>query len=458
MRYQNASGQFLDETALRATAPAEAAVDASRRSFINHAGRGLLAVGVAGTLGAVAPARAAALAEGGETPAPPTGPLDIKLPPLEAPTDPKASPLPNPDAPDQRVGYAIVGLGHLALGEILPAFGQAKHAKPVALVSSDADKMAKAAKQYGIKPSACYSYENYDKLKDNPEVQVIYIVLPNAMHHEYVLRGAKAGKHILCEKPMATSVKECEEMVAACQKANVKLMIAYRIQYEPLNREAMKLVRAKQYGATKLIQMMNCQNQAHDQQWRHKKPLAGGGSLPDVGLYCLNTTRFLLGEEPDEVSAYIYSTPGDDRFREIEENVSFTLRFPSGVISQCMSGYGSFNAKSYAVHAETGTIKMDPAFPYKGLKQERVHAPDGKQVIEQPSNPDKQQFALEMDHMAECVRQNKQPYTPGEEGLQDQRIMEAIYKSAREGKPVKLTAGVGKTDAFRGTPPTEEQA
>ena len=429
---------------------APGAADASRRQFLHSAGRGLLATAVTGALPLAADAAAA-------TAGPPTGP-GIKLPPLEAPTDPKAGPFPNPDAPDQRVGFALVGLGHLTLAEILPAFGQCKHAKPVALVSGDADKMAQAARQYGIKASSCYSYQTYDQLKDNPEVQVIYLVLPNSMHHEFTLRGARAGKHVLCEKPMATSVQECEEMIAACHQAGKQLMIAYRIQYEPLNRAAMKLVRAKTYGKTKLIQMMNCQSQAHDQQWRHKKALAGGGSLPDVGLYCLNTTRFLLGEEPTEVSAQIYSTPGDDRFREIEENVSFTLRFPSGVIAQCMTGYGSFNAKSYAVHAETGTIKMDPAFPYQGLRQELVHAPGGKQVTEQPSNPAKQQFALEMDHMAECVRGNKTPYTPGEEGLQDQRIMEAIYLSAKENKPVKLTSGVGKMDAFRGTPPAEEQA
>ena len=454
MFQENSFSGTLDQVALATAEPASC--DTSRRQFINSAGRGLLAASLASTL-PLAAAEAADLG-GAATPAPPTGPLDIKLPPLEAPTDPKAGPLLNPDAPDQRVGYAIVGLGHLSLAEILPAFGQCKHAKPVALVSGDADKMAKVAKQYGIKPSSCYSYQTYDNLKNNPEVEVIYIVLPNAQHHEFTIRGAKAGKHILCEKPMADSVKECEEMIAACNKAGKKLMIAYRIQYEPLNRAAMKLVRDKTYGQTKLIQMMNCQNQAHDQQWRHKKPLAGGGSLPDVGLYCLNTTRFLLGEEPTEVSAQIYSTPGDDRFKEIEENVSFTLRFPSGVIAQCMSGYGSFNNKSYAVHAETGTIKMDPAFPYKGLKQELVHAPNGKQMIEQPSNPGKQQFALELDHMAECVRQNKTPYTPGEEGLQDQRIMEAIYQSAKENKPVKLTAGMGKMDAFRGPAPQEEEA
>jgi len=382
-------------------------------------------------------------------------PAAIKLPPLAAPTDPKGSAPFNPDAPARRVGFALVGLGHLTLDEILPAFGQCKHARPVALVSGEAEKMATVAQQYGIESRNCYSYETYDQLKDNPEVEVIYIVLPNAMHHEFTLRGARAGKHILCEKPMASSVQECEEMIAACKKAGKQLMIAYRIQYEPLNRMAQRLVRAKTYGATKLIQMMNCQNQAHDQQWRHKSQLADGGSLPDVGLYCLNTSRFLLGEEPIEISAQTYSTPGDARFKGVEESVSFTLRFPSGVLAQCMSGYGAFNNKSYTVHAETGTIRMDPAFTYRGLHQERVHAPRGRQVTETPTDPQKNHFALEMDHMATCVRHNKTPYTPGEEGLQDQRLMDAIYQSAKANKPVKLPV-VAKLDAFRGTPPPEE--
>ena len=234
-------------------------------------------------------------------------------------------------------------------------------------------------------------------------------------------------------------------------------MIAYRIQYEPLNRQAQKAVRAKTYGATQLIQMVNTQNQAHDQQWRHKKALAGGGALPNIGLYCLNTTRYLLGEKPIEVSAQLHSTPGDARFKEVEENVTFTLRFPSGVIAQCPTDYGSFNSRAYTVHAETGSIKMDPAFPYHGLHLEYVHAPDGKQLKETPNDPMKNQFALEMDHLAECVRQSKLPHTPGEEGLQDQRIMEAIYQSARENKPGKLPAGP-RLDAFRGPAPAADEA
>ena len=163
---------------------APSATDAARRQFINHAGGGLLAVGMAGALPLAADAAPGAAQ-------PPAGPLDLKLPPLEAPTDPRGSNPLNPDAPDRRVGYAIVGLGHLALSEILPAFGQCKHARPVALVSDDADKMAKVAKQYGIKPSGCYSYQTYDKIKDNPEVEVIYIVLPNSMHAGYTVRGPR---------------------------------------------------------------------------------------------------------------------------------------------------------------------------------------------------------------------------------------------------------------------------
>ncbi|WP_375417251.1 Gfo/Idh/MocA family protein [uncultured Hymenobacter sp.] len=381
---------------------------------------------------------------------------DVALPPLSAPTDPQSGELPAPAPPAERVGFALVGLGQLTLAEVLPAFGRCEHARPVALVSGDAEKMSAVARQYGIRPESCYSYEDYDQIKDNPEVEVIYIVLPNAQHAEYTVRGARAGKHILCEKPMATSVAECEQMIAACAEAGKKLMIAYRIQYEPLNRQVQQLVRQKAYGRVKYLELMNGQNQADNGQWRLDKDLAGGGSLPDVGLYCLNTSRFLLGEEPVEVSATIQLNADDPRFAEVEDLVSFRLRFPSGAIASCASSYGVFNAKSYTVHAETGTVRMDPGFSYRGLRQERIHAPGGSQVREQPENPDKDQFALEMDHMAQCVRQNRTPYTPGEEGLQDQRIMDAIYLSARENRPVALPAVAG-LDAFRGPAP-EEQA
>jgi predicted dehydrogenase len=418
----------------------------SRRQFISQASKGLLAASVASAL-PLAAAEAAA-------PPPPAGSTDVKLPDIKSATDPKTGPLPNPAPPAQRVGYAVVGLGRLTLGQILPALEQCKHSKLVALVSGDADKMGKVAQQYGVSSRNCYSYKDYDKLKDNKEVEVIYIVLPNSLHHEYTIRGAKAGKHILCEKPMATSVKECEEMIEACKKANVKLMIAYRIQYEPNNTLVKDMVRKEEYGKVKYLDMTDGQSQGDPQHWRLKKALAGGGPLPDAGLYCLNTARFLLGEEPVEVYATLHENKADPRFKEVEEGMTFTLRFPNDVVANCFTSYNSYDTKRYRVYAETGWVGMDPAFPYKGLKIERAHAPEPAniEVRETPGVGDKDHFATEMDHFSQCVRQNRQPYTPGEEGLQDQRIIEALYLSARENRPVKLPA-VSKKDAFRGPAP-----
>jgi len=217
--------------------------------------------------------------------------------------DQQSGPVPRPLPPDQRIGYAIVGLEHLSLEEIIPAIHTCKKSKLVALVSGTPEKMKKVATQYGVKPENCYSYESYDQIKNNKEVDVIYIVLPNGMHKEYTVRGANAGKHILCEKPMANSSEECREMIDACNKAGVKLMIAYRIQYQPHNRKLRELVQNKEFGPAKFVEAANCQSSANPEHWRHKKKLAGGGALPDIGLYCLNTTRFILGEEPTEIFA-----------------------------------------------------------------------------------------------------------------------------------------------------------
>ena len=324
-----------------------------------------------------------------------------------------------------------------------------------ALVSGSLDKGREVARQYGLAEKNVYDYKTYDTLRDNQEVDVIYIVLPNGLHAEYTVRGAEAGKHILCEKPMANSSAECQQMIDACKKADRKLMIAYRIQYEPHNRLVQRWVREKKYGAPKIIESVNTQNDSPN-QWRQNKRLAGGGCLPDVGLYCLNTTRFLLGEEPTEVSAMIYSTPSDVRFREVEESITFQMRFPSGVLSNNATSYGAFECRRYRVNAEAGWFGLDPAFAYQGLQMEAAHA---EGIIEDRGHPaiaPKDQFALEMDHMAECVLDHKQPFTPGEEGLQDQRIMEAIYESAAAGKPVKITtpgAEPDKLDLFRGTVP-----
>lgn len=368
--------------------------------------------------------------------------------------DPASGPTPTPMPPDKRVGYALVGLGHLTLEELLPAFGECKKSRPVALVSGSPEKLKKVAQQYGIKPESCYSYENYEKLKDNPEVQVIYIVLPNSMHAEYVIRGAKTGKHILCEKPMAVSAKECELMIEACKKAQVKLMIAYRIQYEPYNRLVRDMVRENKFGKPKYIQAQNSQSSANPDHWRHKKALAGGGALPDIGLYCLNTARFVLGTEPTEVFGYMHSTPGNPLFKEVEEVMSWQMRFPDGVLVNSITHYNTHDSRFYRVNSEKGWLHLNNAYAYTGQQLQTSHAEGEARMQNQITIPAKNQFAAEMDHFSECILENKQPHTPGEEGLQDHRIMEAIYQSAREGRPVKLPA-VSGTDVFRGPEPKQ---
>ena len=377
----------------------------------------------------------------------------VKFPPWRGPADTPSSPPPSPLPPEQRIGFAIVGLGRLSLEEILPAFGKSLKARPVALVSGTPDKLQAVARQYGIKPEACYSYEDFDRIRDNPEVKVVYIVLPNSMHREFCERAAKAGKHVLTEKPMSVTSKDGQAMVDVCRQAKVKLMVAYRIQYEPYNRHAMELVRSKKHGRLVAYHGVNTQTVAADgdRQWRHKKDMAGGGSLVDIGLYCLNTARFITGEEPIEVFASLYSPAGDKRYAEVEETVQFTLRFPSHTVANCLTSYGARDDKYQRLNLETATIDMPNAFPYQGQRLSVIERAEdatrnGEITLEQ-----KNQFAEELDHMADCVIHDREPWTPGEEGVQDHKLMEAIYESARTGQPVKLHAVQG-LDHFRGQP------
>ncbi|TWI55570.1 putative dehydrogenase [Pseudomonas duriflava] len=441
-----------------------------RRRFLLYAGQGAVAAGMLGLAANSAwaqtssvPDRAgvAGSIEGTGQPATQL-PKPITLPHMQEGKTDKTD-MPVQLGRDQRVGIAVVGIGRLSLEEILPAFASSKRCKVTALVSGDRNKALRVAQMYSVPESGIYNYQNFDQIRENPDVHAVYIVLPNSMHHEFTVRAAKAGKHVLCEKPMANSVKECQEMIDACAQANRLLMVAYRIQYEPMNHQVMRWTReAKTLGTIKLIDMANCQNQSKENvdQWRHKKAMAGGGALPDIGLYCLNTARFLLGEEPVEVFASLYSTPGDPRFKEVEEAMLWQMRFPSGVRVQCTTSYATFNSKRYRVIGEQGWAEMDPAFSYRNLQLKRSRLGEDTSeftapVIEQINAPEKNQFALEMDHFAECVVTGKKPYTPGEEGLQDQRIMEALYESARTGRPVRLDE-IKEQDAFRGTPPSQE--
>lgn len=258
--------------------------DATRRRFLTNAGKGLVAAGLISAASAETPVFGQTQNQNNAPPNVDTQ-KPIQLPGFTAETERQQEDAPLPLAPKDRVGFAVVGLGRLTIAQILPAFGMCKKAKPVALVSGTPDKAREVAAQYGIKESSIYDYKNFDQIRNNPEVQVVYIVLPNSMHLEFTKRSAAAGKHVLTEKPMATNPQECEQMIAACREANRKLMVAYRIQYEPNNRYIRELVRSKKYGAVKFVEAVNGQRQGDPEQWRHKIKLAGGGSLPDVGLY-----------------------------------------------------------------------------------------------------------------------------------------------------------------------------
>ena len=339
-----------------------------------------------------------------------------------------------PDPPGKKLGWAIVGLGSLSIHQILPAFAQCEKSKVVALVSGHPDKAAKLAARYGVNPKSIYNYQNYDSIKDNPEVDIIYIVLPNGMHCEYTVRGLQAGKHVLTEKPMANTPAECQQMIDAGRKANRKLMVAYRCRYEPYNQEAIRMARSSELGKTKVILADAGFNMSDPNQWRLKKDLAGGGSLMDIGIYALQAARYLSGEEPKEVNAMMYSTPGDPRFKEVEEAINFQLRFPSGILAQCTSSYGYAWQSHYRVVKSEGWLEMDPATAYSGLRM-RVHHGN---TIEEKDLPVVDHFAAEMEHMSSCVMENKEPLTPGEEGLRDLTIMKALYEAASTGTTVKL--------------------
>jgi len=339
-----------------------------------------------------------------------------------------------PGLPGKKLGWAVVGLGRLAVFEVLPAFAGCSASRLVGLVSGTPDKRAHLAELYGIAKQHLYSYDDYDRMVDDPAIDVVYVCLPNSMHPEYTIRALKAGKHVLCEKPMANTPAECEAMIAAAREADRKLMIAYRLRYEPFNRALIEFARdSEAMGPTRIVEAGAGFNIGDPKQWRLRKAMAGGGSLMDIGIYALNAARYLTGEEPVEVGAQMHSTPGDPRFTEVEENINFQLRFPSGILANCVSSYG-VGINHFDVYKPGGSAGLAPALSYRGL---RMHVRRGGSVEDRPQQAI-DQFGAEIDHFSGCVASGSEPLTPGEEGLRDLRVMMAIYEAAREGRPVRL--------------------
>lgn len=339
-------------------------------------------------------------------------------------------------AATRKIGYAVVGLGSYATRQIMPNFANCEHSRLVALVSGTPAKLEQYGTQYDVPKTHRYSYADFDKIKDNPDIDAVYIILPNALHAEYSIRAAQAGKHVMCEKPMAISVAECQAMIAASKKANRKLMIGYRSRFEPYNRLAIDLAQKGYVGKTQLI------SSAHGfpirpGQWRIDKPLSGGGSMMDIGIYSLNAARYLTGENPVEVTAVESTDKSDPRFLTVEDRIAFLLRFPSGIVADCISSYSS-NHNSYRVSGTEGWIDMEPATSYVGqtMRIKKGEKPENRTLPE----GGKTQFAGQLDHLSQCIMENRTPIVAGEEGLTDMRIIEAIYRSMKSGQPVKISA------------------
>jgi predicted dehydrogenase len=341
---------------------------------------------------------------------------------------------PQPSLPDdQRIGFAVVGLGKLSIGQILPALRNTTRAKLSALVSGHADKAQRLAAADGLRADAIYSYDDYDRIAHDPRIHVVYIVLPNSMHAEFTIRALKAGKHVLCEKPMATSIGECEAMIAAAKAADRRLMIAYRCHYEPLNLAAMRAIRSGRIGRPKLVitEMGKPTTLADPSDaWRLDMKMSGGGALADMGIYGINASRYLLNEEPTEVRAWAQTDRTDPRFRTVEDMIAWQFRFPSGAIANGSSSFSQPGTMAYQAIGEQARLVADPGCFYGGNHLTLLH--DGQPPAPQPVH-EIDQFGREMDWMADVVRGKAPLVSTGEEGLQDMRLMHAILESIAKG-------------------------
>jgi predicted dehydrogenase len=330
-----------------------------------------------------------------------------------------------------RIRYAVVGLGHIAQAAVLPAFAHAKlNSELASLVSGDATKLKELSRRYRVE--ATYSYAEYDDCLKSGEIDAVYIALPNSMHAEYSIRAANAGVHVLCEKPLAVTERECRAMIRAAQKNRVRLMTAYRLHFEEANLKTIAVVKSATLGEPRFF------NSAFGLQVRagniRTKTQLGGGTLYDLGVYCINAARYLFQAEPIEVFAYA-AARNDSRFKTIDEMTAAVLRFPGDRVASFTSSFGSTDVGWYEVVGTKGSVRLDPAYEYAFPLKMSVTI-EGK--TRSQTFPKRDQFAPELLYFSDCILKGREPEASGEEGLLDVRIIEALYRSARIGKPVKL--------------------
>lgn len=337
--------------------------------------------------------------------------------------------LPPYDGPVLRV--AIMGLGSYA-NRVAEAMQSCRMAKVTGVISGTPAKIKTWQEKYNIPDANCYNYSNFDEVKNNPEIDAVYVITPNALHHDQVIRVAKAGKHVICEKPMALNAKEGAAMIAACKQASVKLLVGYRMHFEPKTLEVIRMRNEGELGKILFFQGLCGFRIGDPSQWRLNRQLAGGGSMMDIGIYAINGARYMVGEDPVWVTAQETKTD-PEKFKEgVDETIQFQLGFPSGAVASCLSTYSMNNLDRFFLNGEKGFAELQPSTGYGPIK--------GRTNKGELTQPHITHQTIQMDEMAGIILQGKQPIVPvdGEEGLKDLKIIDGIYLAVKTGKKVGL--------------------
>lgn len=334
----------------------------------------------------------------------------------------------------RKIRYAVVGLGHITQAAVLPALARAERSELAALVSGNPEKLEAMAQRYGIRN--CVSYDEYDRLLRSGDVDAVYVAVPNHLHCDYAVRAAEAGVHVLCEKPFAVTVEECDRIIAASERHRTKLMVAYRLHFERANLEAVDAVLRGDLGEVKFLAASFSQNvRAGDV--RLMATAQGGGPLYDMGVYCINAARYLFRDEPVEVKGTT-TTSDDERFEDCEETVSAILRFPGGGVASFSCSFGAAETASYRLVGTKGVIVMEDAFEYGSKIRYELSNEEQKRRARFAK---RDQFGPEIDYFSRCILEDRQPEMGGEEGRADVAIIRAILESAARSRAVAVEIG-----------------
>ncbi|MFM7195698.1 MAG: Gfo/Idh/MocA family protein [Bacteroidota bacterium] len=331
------------------------------------------------------------------------------------------------------LNVAIMGLGSYG-NRVAEAMRDCRMARLTGVISGTPSKVKVWRDKYGIPEKNCYDYSNFDAIRNNPDIDAVYIITPNALHREQAIRVAKAGKHVIVEKPMSVNAAEAQEMVDACKTAGVKLLVGYRMHFEPKTLEIIRLRKEGAFGKVVFFQGLSGFRIGDPTQWRLNKSLSGGGSMMDIGIYSVNGARYMVGEEPIWVTAQETKTD-PVKFREgVDETITFQLGFPGGAIASCLSTYNANNLDRFFLDGEKGFAEMQPSTGYGPIQGKTHLGPlDFTHVTHQ---------TVQMDEMAAIILQGKKPVVPvdGEEGLRDMKIVDAIFRAVASGKRESLVS------------------